>query len=134
MIARTAGYYGFVRAFVLALAATVSSHAAQAPLAGGGVAGWGIMATSFAEPGTRFKAIAGGKGYFSLALRSDGRVAGWGWNTLGQSTPPPGLTNVVAVSAGLVHGLALRADGIVIGWGNQGDSDPGFTNVTAIAA
>jgi len=38
---------------------------------------------------------------------------------------PPGLTNVVAVSAGNVHSLALRADGTVAAWGydNHGQID-----------
>jgi hypothetical protein len=60
-------------------------------------------------------------------------VIGWGWNNNGQATPPAGLTNVVAVSAGAGQSLALRADGTVVGWGFQPNVPPGLTGVTAIA-
>ena len=52
-----------------------------------------------------------------LALRADGTVAGWGLNDEGQSIPPVGLTNVVAISAGYWHSIALRADGTLVCWG-----------------
>ena len=32
-------------------------------------------------------------------------------------TMPPGLTNVIALSAGLVHTIALKNDGTVLTWG-----------------
>ncbi len=67
---------------------------------------------------------------------ADGTMRGAGSNTSGQLgigsttnaavfTPlkAPGgssnLTNVLAVSAGLLHGLALRADGTVVSWGSN---------------
>jgi len=43
---------------------------------------------------------------------------------------PPGLTNVVAVSAGLNDALALRDDGTVVAWGAN---DSGITNVPSTA-
>lgn len=75
---------------------------------------------------------------FSLALRSDGSVVGWGYNYHGQATPPQGLTNVIATSAGREHGLALTSDGTVIGWGANysGAATPpqGLSNVIGISA
>jgi alpha-tubulin suppressor-like RCC1 family protein len=62
----------------------------------------------------------------TVALKADGTVMAWGGNHFGQSTVPPNLTNIVAVSAGGLHSLALRADGTVVAWGNN---SYGQTNV-----
>src|SRR5438046_3081075 len=61
--------------------------------------------------------------YYSLAVRSDGTLWGWGSNYVGQLGSAPsalpfspfprridGFTNAVAVSAGGTHSLALTAD------------------------
>jgi alpha-tubulin suppressor-like RCC1 family protein len=48
---------------------------------------------------------------YSLALRSNGLVVGWGANTSGVTNIPPGLSNVVAMAAGANHSLALVSDG-----------------------
>ncbi|MBI5912998.1 hypothetical protein HY839_00990 [Candidatus Azambacteria bacterium] len=72
-------------------------------------------------------AIAAG-GNYSLALKSDGTVWGWGANYYGQLgdgtttqqlTPIQvyGLTGIVALAAGDYHSLALKSDGTVWGWG-----------------
>jgi alpha-tubulin suppressor-like RCC1 family protein len=66
----------------------------------------------------------------SLALGTDGRVAGWGDDFIwaygpmgdmqywaGQATAPEGLSNVVAIAAGGYHNLGLTTAGQVIGWG-----------------
>src|ERR1017187_2114645 len=86
---------------------------------------------------TEVVAIAGG-GYYSLALRSDGTVVGWGQNNYGQINVPPGLTNVMAIAAGNSHSLALKDDGTVVAWGQnsygQTNIPPGLENVVAIAA
>jgi hypothetical protein len=42
-----------------------------------------------------------------LALKGDGTVAAWGYNSAGQTNVPTGLTDVVAVSAGNEHSVAL---------------------------
>jgi alpha-tubulin suppressor-like RCC1 family protein len=68
---------------------------------------------------TNVVAIAAGDA-FSLALRADGTVIGWGDNSYGQTNIPVGLTSVAAIAAGAAHGLALRADGTVVGWGASG--------------
>jgi hypothetical protein len=82
-------------------------------------------------------AIAAGAAH-SLALKSDGIVIAWGWNSSGQITVPPGLANVVAIAAGAAHSLALKSDGTVVGWGDntcgQIKVPSGLNNVVAIAA
>ena len=86
---------------------------------------------------TNVVAIAAGSDY-SLALKADGTVVGWGNNFYGQITIPAGLTNVVAIAAGDLHSLALKADGTVVGWGDNSYGETtipgGLTNVVAIAA
>ena len=79
---------------------------------------------------TNVVAISGGRGNFSLALRSDGTVWAWGDNDNGQlgfagpagtSTPTQvgGLSNVVAIAAGVNYSLALLGDGTVRAWGGN---------------
>jgi len=85
---------------------------------------------------------------FSLALKSDGTVWGWGSNYDGQlgqgvtgsATPIPYpvqvlgsggsgyLTNIIAISAGSYHSLALRNDGTVWAWGWNGYGQIGQGN------
>jgi hypothetical protein len=67
-----------------------------------------------------------------------GEVVAWGDNSEGQTTVPPGLTNIVAIAAGVPNvALALRSDGTVVAWGDNrnGDCDvpSGLTNVVAIS-
>ncbi len=77
-------------------------------------------------------ALAAGKGH-SLALCSDGTLAGWGVNSSGQigsnggggSTTPVLISSlgalsskrVIAIAAGDSHSLALCSDGTVAAWG-----------------
>lgn len=77
--------------------------------------------------------VAVGPGFgFSLAVRSDGTVWGWGLNGLGQlgngtmgSNPQPtatqvsGISSGVAVGAGNAHGLVLLSDGTLRAWGDN---------------
>jgi alpha-tubulin suppressor-like RCC1 family protein len=102
--------------------------------------------------------IAAG-GLHSLALRSDGTVVAWGYNSDGQlgngtttdhTTPVAvsGLTKVTQIAAGFSHSVALRSDGTVAAWGynvngqlGDGTTDTrttpvqvaGLTGVTQIA-
>jgi alpha-tubulin suppressor-like RCC1 family protein len=68
--------------------------------------------------------------HHSLALLSDGTVAGWGLNGVGalgdgtttnRSTPVivEGLTDARQISAGSLDSLALREDGTVAAWGGN---------------
>lgn len=83
--------------------------------ADGQVTAWGDSALLSEVPeDLRAKAIAllfGGTGY---AVRTDGTLAHWGAPPA--IAPPPGLTNLVDVSA-YQHALALHEDGTVTIWG-----------------
>jgi hypothetical protein len=72
-------------------------------------------------------ALAAGYSY-SLALKSDGTVVGWG-----SSTAPAGLSGVTAIAAAYNYSLALKSDGTVVGWGSS-TAPAGLSGVTAIAA
>ncbi len=77
-------------------------------------------------------AISTSSYFYDLALTSDGTVVRW----VSGPTPPPGLSNVVAIAAGYQHGLALKSDSTVVGWGFPPAATPpaGLSNVVAIAA
>src|SRR5260221_10115515 len=88
-------------------------------------------------------AIAGGRDH-SLALRSDGQVLAFGDNFSGQlgngvtnrtvtnaAAFIPGLTNVIAVTAGGVnagesHSMGLKSDGTLWGFGRNDDGELGL--------
>ena len=80
----------------------------------------------------------GGRGYHNLAVKSDGTVWAWGWNSRGQLghdtsgslCPPPltgtcsnvpvqviGITNPLTVTGGGFFSLALMPDHTLRGWG-----------------
>lgn len=88
-------------------------------------------------------AIAAGYRH-SMALRNDGTVFTWGFNsagqlgqgTIGSNTPcgcnptptaVPGLSGVVAIGAGHEHSLAVLADGTVRAWGQNNTFQIGVT-------
>lgn len=78
----------------------------------------------------------------AYALRSDGTVYGWGFDREaelgdgGSDTPRqspvqiPGLTDIVAITAGGTTAFALHADGTVSGWG---DNTKGYLGTTTTA-
>jgi len=67
----------------------------------------------------------------SLALRSDGQVVAWGYNSYGQTNVPADATNIVAIAAGWYGNAALRADGTILVWGTNGPA-PQFTDFTNV--
>lgn len=93
---------------------------------------------------TDVKSITAGS-YYSLALKSDGTVWGWGeddWSQLADNsttdklTPVQALdssgsgylTNVKSITAGHKHSLVLKNDGTVWGWGYNGYGQIGNGN------
>ena len=92
------------------------------------------LARSEAIAGVSFSAISAG-GYFTLALSDDGRVFGWGRNSVGQlgdgtttqRTTAVAVTtsgvldgvSIDAIATGNAHSLALSSDGRVFSWGGN---------------
>jgi PKD repeat protein len=58
---------------------------------------------------------------FTLPAYGD-EIVGWGDDTRGQATPPPG-SDFTDVAGGYWHSLALRSDGSIIGWGSNVDEN-----------
>jgi len=92
------------------------------------VGGWGTNSLPATVPGvvnsSKVVGVAAGESW-SLAVRSNGSVVGWG-TTLYGLTNVPVMSNGVGVAAGNYHGLVLKADGTVAAWGS---SALGVTNV-----
>jgi alpha-tubulin suppressor-like RCC1 family protein len=72
--------------------------------------------------------VAGGS-WHSIALKGDGTVVAWGWNSSGQvgdgtqsqrlyPVVVAGLTGALGVAAGSIHSLATRVDGTAWAWGS----------------
>ncbi len=66
------------------------------------------------------------------------RLIAWGCGWEGETNIPPGLSNVVAISAQGRNNLALKSDGTVVAWGDnefgQTNVPPGLNGVVAVAA
>lgn len=75
---------------------------------------------------------------FNLALKLDGTIEGWGFDTYRQVSFARVLTDVTQISANGLHALALKSDGTVVAWGeNQSGQNrvpAGLTDVTQVAA
>ncbi|MEO7298160.1 MAG: immunoglobulin domain-containing protein [Verrucomicrobiota bacterium] len=88
---------------------------------------------------TNAVSVAAGSLHF-LALRSDGKIEGWGTSQFGETTAPAALSNatVIAIAAGYNTSLALRSDGTPFAWGynyyGQTNVPASAINVTAIAS
>jgi len=85
----------------------------------------------------RVNAIAAGYN-FTLLLKDNGSVSGWGCNGSGQTSVPAGLGGIIAIAAGSNHAAALKNDGTVTAWGDnalgQTTVPAGLAGVTALAA
>ena len=98
--------------------------------------------------GYRGYGVPEGQCGYGLALRPDGTVVRWGEVKEGfgceqidaRMDPPPGLSDVVAISAGSRQALALRADGTVVAWGAgvagrlDGTPPAQWTDVVAVSS
>jgi alpha-tubulin suppressor-like RCC1 family protein len=111
-----------------------------APVTVGQVAFWGTYSqvasfSGWPAPGlSNVVALAAGSG-FSLALRGDGTLYGWGGSSV--ANIPAGLSGIVGIAAGYSHALAIRSNGTVFAWGSntsgQTNVPPGLSNVVAVA-
>jgi alpha-tubulin suppressor-like RCC1 family protein len=82
----------------------------QALQADGTVVVWGYGFSGNVPPDLSGQIGMGSGGDHGLSIDGNGRVTSWGWNYFGQSSVPPGLSNVVAVAGGLGHSIALVND------------------------
>ena len=53
---------------------------------------------------------------YSLGLKSDGTIVGWGWNDSGELNVPAPNADFIAIAAGY-HSLGLKSDGTIVAWG-----------------
>jgi hypothetical protein len=79
---------------------------------------------------TNAVAIAGAT-WNGLVLRRDGTVLAVGHDTTGAMDIPPGLSNVVSVTAEAGCFWAIRGDGTVARWGGFGGPTPDVANVVS---
>lgn len=116
---------------------------------GQGTASTNPIQTPTPLPGfSNIEALSAG-GNHALALDHNGNVWAWGDNSVGQigqgsaggpavSSPTlvPGLSGVIAISAGYRHSLVLREDGTVWAWGDnsQGQLGQGSVSTTPQAS
>ena len=80
--------------------------------------------------------ISAGSGH-TCALRTNGTVVCWGFNTDGISTPPADLAGVTNIGAGIFITCAVKSDGTVACWGSTtrfgGTPPAGLTGVTQVS-
>ena len=68
--------------------------------------------------GAEFDAVAAGRSH-SVALRSDGSLVSWGYDSQGQVRDTPTGAEFDAVAAGGIHSVALKSDGSLVSWGRD---------------
>ena len=67
--------------------------------AGGSIISWGMQFVDCAEFDQKNHVSINSGWYHSLALKSDGSIVGWGFNSSGLATPPDG-NDYIAIAAG----------------------------------
>jgi len=101
----------------------------------GEIYGWGETKLLNGQTLSNISKIAAGSSH-SLALKADGSIVGWGYNSSGQAEPPVG-NDFITIAAGGAHSLALKPDGSIVGWGHNWDGQatpPEGEDFTAITA
>ncbi len=101
------------------------------------VVSWGQQTHDQGDLRERYVQIAAGYSH-TVALKNDGTLVAWGYNSEGQCNVPSGLTGVTQVAAGRIHTVALNNDGTLVAWGydNYGQCNvpSGLAGVTQVAA
>jgi hypothetical protein len=64
-------------------------------------------------------ALLASPGSAAAALRAEGPLNSWGWDTFGDVFGRPAGGDFVAVAAGGYHDIALRSDGSLVSWGDD---------------
>lgn len=102
----------------------------------------GALLFSLALPQNTLAATLAAGGSHSLALRSEGAIFSWGYNTKGQlgnsySTNtmqipirPAAVSGAISVAAGASHSLVLKSDGSMQAWGSNSGGQLGNANTT----
>jgi alpha-tubulin suppressor-like RCC1 family protein len=84
---------------------------------------------------------------WQVNIITPGNAWGWGDDAYGQSTPPTGASNFIAVAAGTYHSVAVLENGSIVQWGDYEPDDfhapiaptpvgspPTNSNIVAVAA
>ncbi len=101
----------------------------------------GVFATWSQQPGDsihffapgRYKSIAAGNNH-AIAIRNDGTVAGWGFNSGGPNSgnplqAPEGV-RFKEIAAGVGFSVGIDTDGKLWGWGTPGTPPPPFPQIS----
>jgi alpha-tubulin suppressor-like RCC1 family protein len=94
------------------VAVAAGGNGSMALKSDGKIVRWGYQQGDPPTSATNGMAIAIGQGH-NLILTANRKVVAWGRESEGQTTVPPGLTNVTAISAGRFYSLALVGDPVV---------------------
>jgi alpha-tubulin suppressor-like RCC1 family protein len=141
----------FARAMVAGALACLAHTVAGQPVPN--VVAWGTLINLYGEQGSGEGSLTGSLTApiwatnvvaasvnfdHALAVRGDGTVLGWGFNSFGQTNIPPSLGNVLAVAAGADFSLVLQGAGTAVAWGlnafGETNVPAGLTNAVAVAA
>ena len=110
--------YGLRLAVCAGIASTlISAQRVKAQEPQGSVLGWGTRVIGVDLFGG-YTAVAAGE-VFSLGLKANGSIVGWGSNSERQLNIPSPNSEFVAVSGGWSHSLGLKANGTIITWGSN---------------